>query len=110
MGRAGCRLPIFAHHRPYFVVDKQSSNFLEISPADARDLGLVSGTLLEVASRRGKIHALAVVTDRLSPGVVWMPMHFAASRANVLTGDGRDSEVGTPEYKVTAVRLTLHGH
>jgi len=92
------------------LVDKQSSNFLEISPADARDPGLVNGALVQVASRRGKVDALAVVTDRLSPGVVWMPMHFAASRANVLTGDGRDSEVGTPEYKVTAVRLITHGH
>jgi len=37
-------------------------------------------------------------------------MHFAVAPANVLTGDGRDSKVGTPEYKVTAVRLTTHGN
>lgn len=91
-------------------VDKQSSNFVEIAPADARDLGVTDGALIGVESRRGKVDALAVVTDRLPPGVMWMPMHFAASRANILTGDGRDSEVGTPEYKVTAVRLTTHGH
>jgi formate dehydrogenase major subunit/formate dehydrogenase alpha subunit len=92
------------------LVDKQESNFIEIAPADARDLGVSDGMLVQVESRRGQVDALAVVTDRLSPGVMWMPMHFSAARANVLTGDGRDSEVGTPEYKVTAVRLATHGH
>ncbi len=91
-------------------VDKQSSNFVEVCPSDARDLGLVDGELIQVESRRGKVSAVAVVTDRLPPGVMWMPMHFAVAPANVLTGDGRDSKVGTPEYKVTAVRLTTHGN
>ena len=39
------------------------------------------------------------------PGVVWMPMHYAEARANELTHDVGDPEIGTPEYKVTAVRL-----
>jgi formate dehydrogenase major subunit len=71
---------------------------------------VADGVAVVVESRRGKVEALAKVTDRLPPGVMWMPMHFAAARANVLTGDGRDSEVGTPEYKVTAVRLAAHGN
>ncbi len=85
--------------------DKQSECFVEISPADARELGVASGATLKVASRRGEVEAAAVVTDRVHPGVLWMPMHFPGARANELTGDGKDRETGTPEYKVTAVRL-----
>ena len=91
-------------------LDKQSANFIEISPADASRHEIAEGQAIQVESRRGAVSAIAVVTDRVPSGTVWMPMHFAAARANVLTGDGRDSEVGTPEYKVTAVRLRQHGN
>jgi formate dehydrogenase major subunit len=66
---------------------------------------VVEGDMLTVESRRGAIEAAARVTDTVHPGVLWMPMHFAEARANILTGDGKDPEIGTPEYKVTAVRL-----
>ncbi len=32
-------------------------------------------------------------------------MHYVEARANELTHDVGDPEIGTPEYKVTAVRL-----
>ena len=38
-------------------------------------------------------------------GCVWMPMHFAEERANLLTNDAGDAVTGTPEYKVCAVRI-----
>ena len=34
-----------------------------------------------------------------------MPMHFAESRANLLTNDAGDCVTGTGEYKVCAVRV-----
>jgi len=34
-----------------------------------------------------------------------MPMHFAESRANLLTNDAGDSVTGTGEYKVCAIRV-----
>lgn len=86
-------------------MDKQNRCFIEIAPDDARDLGVAHGAMLTVESRRGAIEATAKVTDAVHPGVLWMPMHFAEARANILTGDGKDPEIGTPEYKVTAVRL-----
>jgi predicted molibdopterin-dependent oxidoreductase YjgC len=85
-------------------VDKQDHAFVEMSPADARDLGLLQGQSLHLESRRGRIKVRAEVTDRLAPGVLWMAMHFAEASANLLTGDGKDPEIGVPEYKVTAVR------
>ncbi len=86
-------------------LDKQARCFVEISPDDAREMALDSGSTLRVESRRGAIEVEVKVTDAVHPGVLWMPMHFAEARANVLTGDGKDPEIGTPEYKVTAVRL-----
>lgn len=86
-------------------LDKQAQCFVEIAPVDAHALGVSEGDMLEVESRRGSIEVVAKVTDAIDPGVLWMPMHFAQARANILTGDGKDPEIGTPEYKVTAVRL-----
>ena len=88
-------------------MDKQDRCFVEISPSDARDLGITQGAELQVASRRGSITVQAAVTDAVHPGVLWMPMHFAEARANILTGDGKDPLIGTPEYKVTAVKLQV---
>ncbi len=85
--------------------EKQGHPFVEVSPDDARALGLKHGDRLTMASRRGEIEVRAEVTDRVHAGVLWMPMHFAEASANVLTGDGKDPEIGVPEYKVTAVRI-----
>jgi predicted molibdopterin-dependent oxidoreductase YjgC len=86
-------------------MDKQSRCHLEISPDDARDLGLSDDAPIKIQSRRGEVVANLKITDAVHPGVLWMPMHYAEARANLLTGDGKDPLIGTPEYKVTAVRL-----
>jgi formate dehydrogenase major subunit len=46
------------------------------------------------------------ITDRVSPGTVFIPMHYAEAAVNVLTSDTRiDSFSKTPGYKITAVRV-----
>ncbi|MCP3981699.1 MAG: molybdopterin-dependent oxidoreductase [bacterium] len=86
-------------------VAKQSENFIEIHRRDARKLGLEDGERVRVVSRRGAIEARAWITPRVRPGCTWMPMHFAESRANLLTNDAGDAVTGTGEYKVCAVRV-----
>ena len=86
-------------------VQKQEHPFVEISPADALEFGFKQGEMVQMQSRRGTVQVQARITDRLHPGVLWMGMHFVEARVNLLTGDGKDPEVGVPEYKVTAVRL-----
>ena len=39
------------------------------------------------------------------PGLVWMSLHFAEQKVNWLTHDVGDPLIGTPEYKVSAVRV-----
>ena len=86
-------------------VAKQRGNFIEIHRKDAGRLGLSHGDKVRVISRRGEVEAEAWVTPRVRIGCIWMPMHFAESRANLLTNDAGDSVTGTGEYKVCAVRV-----
>jgi formate dehydrogenase major subunit/formate dehydrogenase alpha subunit len=87
------------------ITDKQETPFFEISAEDASNLGIVDGDLTRLVSRRGEIEAQAQITDRVFPGLVWMALHFAEARVNLLTHDVGDSLIGTPEYKVSAVRV-----
>jgi formate dehydrogenase major subunit/formate dehydrogenase alpha subunit len=88
---------------------KQSCNFIEIHRRDARRLGIADGDTVHVASRRGSVEARAWVSPQVRPGCVWMPMHFAESRANLLTNDAGDAITGTGEYKVCAVKIEKRG-
>ena len=87
------------------ITDKQEEPFFEISAEDASKLGLAEGSPARLVSRRGSIEARAHVTDRVYPGLVWMALHFAEARVNWLTHDVGDPLIGTPEFKVSAVRV-----
>ena len=86
-------------------VAKQRANFIELHRSDARKLKIEHGEKIKVLSRRGEVCAEAWISPRVRPGCIWMPMHFAESRANLLTNDAGDSITGTGEYKVCAVRV-----
>ena len=87
------------------ITDKQVDPFFEIAPEDASALGVAEGEWVRLVSRRGDIQARAQFSERVYPGLVWMAIHFAEARVNTLTHDVGDSLIGTPEYKVSAVRL-----
>ena len=87
------------------ILDKQEDPFFEISPEDAADLGVAEGDWVRLVSRRGELEARAAIGDRVYPGLVWMALHFAQAKVNWLTHDVGDPLIGTPEYKVSAVRL-----
>lgn len=78
---------------------------LEIHPDDAARLGIQDGTHVRVTSRRGSIEPLAWVTDRVSPGLVFMPFHYAEAPANRLTNTVLDPIAKIPELKVAAVNV-----
>jgi predicted molibdopterin-dependent oxidoreductase YjgC len=79
---------------------------LEMHPDDARDLDLISGDWVEVASRRGQIVCRVLVTGRSPAGTVFLPFHFAEAAANALTLDKTDPRAKIPDYKMAAVRIT----
>lgn len=78
---------------------------VEISPLDAPHIPCKDGDPVRVSSRRGSIVLRARVTDKASPGVVFIPFHFAEAAANRLTTDALDKQALIPEYKVAAVKI-----
>ncbi len=79
---------------------------VEIHPNDARKLGIIHGTPVEVSTRRGKVKTRANVTTRIAEGALFMAFHFAEAPANRLTIDALDPIAKIPEYKVCAAKLT----
>jgi len=79
---------------------------IAVHPADARRLGVDSGGVLRMTSRRGELVGHAFVTEAVRPGALFVPfVKFGDSAANFLTNSARDPSAKIPEYKVCAVRL-----
>lgn len=79
---------------------------LEIHPHDAEVRGLRDGDWVKIASRAGETTLRALVTDRVTPGVVYTTFHHPTTQANVVTTDFSDWATNCPEYKVTAVQIS----
>ncbi len=89
----------------------------ELSPEDARALGIEDGDPLEIESPRGSIVAPARIAD-IRPGVVFVPFHYgywdrdaagpdgSARAANELTLTSWDPVSKQPIFKVAAVRVS----
>jgi anaerobic selenocysteine-containing dehydrogenase len=77
--------------------------YVEISPADADALGVVTDEWVSVASARGDMDARAYVTPTVAPGQVFVPMHYAGT--NRLTFPSFDPHSRQPSYKSAAVSV-----
>ncbi len=79
---------------------------IDVSPHDARALGLADGELVRVSSPRGSIEAPVRVDRGLRAGLVFMSFHFPDEiDVNQLTIDATDPKSGTAEFKAAAVRI-----
>jgi assimilatory nitrate reductase catalytic subunit len=89
-----------------FVLSKlaPSELYVEISPVDARALGLRPDEQVKVTSRRATIEARAFITNSVKPGEVFMPMHY--DQVNRLTFAAFDPYSRQPAYKACAVAIT----
>ncbi|MFM2062654.1 MAG: hypothetical protein RLZZ507_2324 [Cyanobacteriota bacterium] len=84
--------------------------FIEIHPRDAEKLGIVDGQVVEVRSRRGASRFPAKITKAISPGTVFVPMHWGKlwandAEANALTHSKSCPDSLQPELKACAVQL-----
>lgn len=77
--------------------------YVEVSPDDAGALGVESGARVRIRSPRGAVEATAFVTPTVSPGQVFIPMHYAET--NNLTLWHVDPYSRQPNYKSCAVAL-----
>ena len=80
---------------------------LEIHPHDAEVRGIRNGQMVSIASRVGATTLRAIISERMAQGVVYTTFHHPVSGANVITTEYSDWATNCPEYKVTAVQVTL---
>ncbi|HSC16110.1 MAG TPA: molybdopterin-dependent oxidoreductase, partial [Gammaproteobacteria bacterium] len=84
--------------------------FVQLHPIDATRFGLTLGDLAEVASASGRIVVRLEITDAVTPGQAFVPMHWGsvfASNARVcaLIPAAVDAISGQPELKAAPVRV-----
>ena len=84
-----------------------SEEKIELNPEDAEELGVRTGDLIKVETKRGHIVARAWVTGRILPKNIFGTFHFWEACANELTSaDKWDPIAGIPEFKISAAKVT----
>ncbi|MBI3352461.1 MAG: nitrate reductase [Nitrospirae bacterium] len=78
--------------------------YVEMHPGDARRLDLSHMDHAQMESRRGKLKVMVQLTERVAPGMVFIPFHFAKG-ANLLTLGLLDPYSRQPAYKQCAVKI-----
>ncbi len=84
--------------------------FAEIHPGDARASGIADADIVRVSTTRGSILARAYVSDRQSPGSVFVPMHWtdqyaSNARIDTLIPSVTDPHSGQPALKHVPMRI-----
>ncbi|MDB5240437.1 MAG: molybdopterin oxidoreductase, partial [Spirosoma sp.] len=88
--------------------------FLQIHPDDAEARGIQDGQLVEITGRRGNVRVTAQLTDDVRPGLCFLPMHWGKlvnstlGRANNLTNSLVDPKSKEPDFKFSAVQVTIY--
>lgn len=111
-----------------WLAELQQDMFVEVNPADASARGIVDGGWVWVTGPEGgsRARVKAMVTERVAPGVAFMPFHFAGwfqgvdqrgnypqgtdpivlgESVNVITTYGYDPVTGMHEGKVTLCQI-----
>jgi assimilatory nitrate reductase catalytic subunit len=101
MTRTGRSPRLSGHHAEPFV---------ELHPLDAARFGLTFGDLVEVGSATARIVVRLEITDTVTPGQAFVPMHWGSmfasnARVGALIAPAVDSISGQPELKCAPVRM-----
>ncbi len=90
------------------LLDVYPGAYIEINPEDAINMGIRDHQQVTLTSRRGITTGKALVTERVSPGLVFANFHFPGEQnTNNLTIAALDPVAKIPEYKVCAVKLEV---
>lgn len=79
--------------------------WIAMNPADCKRLGITTGDLVYVHSRRGKTITRCLATERAKEGATYMTYQWWIGACNELTIGMLDPKSRTPEYKYCAVRV-----
>jgi len=83
--------------------ERDGELYVEINPSDASDLNVKHGDMVRVKTIRGETEARARITEKVKPGMVFMPFHWQGT--NIITSDALDPVAKIPEYKMAACRI-----
>jgi ferredoxin-nitrate reductase len=92
------------------LVRREPGPFVEIHPHDAAAAGLADGQPAQLSSRRGTIRLPVRLSERVPPGIVFVPFHWGdlfgpGNAANYLTIAATGRVAKQPELKFCAVAL-----
>ena len=85
----------------------QPTCYVEVHPSDAKKLGVGSGDMVRIVSRRGEAKTRVRVIDTPREGMVFVPWHWEDedSLINRVTIDAYDPGSKQPEFKICAVKV-----
>ncbi len=78
---------------------------VQINPSDAKNIDIKEGQAVTVTTRRGSVKAITSIAEKIRPGVIHLPFHYAESAANMLTNAALDPIAKIPEFKVCAAKI-----
>jgi assimilatory nitrate reductase catalytic subunit len=104
MTRTGKSPRLSGHHAEPFV---------QLHPLDAARFGLTFGDLAEVSTATGSIVVRLDITDTVSPGQAFVPMHWGSAfasnaRVGALIESAADPLSGQPELKCAPARVRCY--
>ncbi len=106
----GSRLPMFIHSRTYrlpWTRGLRPDPAADLSPADARDLGVGQDDWVDLTTPAGSVRVRANLTELVPPGMVSLFHDHPEADANLLLGaDDLDPVSGFPAYKGARCRVT----
>ena len=81
--------------------------YIELNRADASTLGIKSGDIVRIKSRRGELMLPALIDGRGKPprGSVFVPFFDEGLLINQVTLDAMDNISKEPDYKKCAVQI-----
>ena len=109
-GRILSQYNVGAQTRRTENVEWMTEDVLELHPVDAELRGVRTGDWVAVSSRTGETTLPALVSERMTPGVVYTTFHHPETGTNVVTTELSDWATDCPEYKVTAVEVRPANH
>jgi formate dehydrogenase major subunit len=85
-------------------IELRPADLLDVSPDDAKRLE-VHNDVVRVVSQYGSAMLPVRLNTAIQPGQLFATFQTPEVFLNALTGPHRGETTGTPEYKVTAVRI-----
>jgi len=83
-----------------------SHSFVEINPQDADRLDLKNHEKVKIKNRHGEIETKVRITSNITPGVLFLPIHFLDCAPNLLTNSKvLDPSTKMPELKALTARI-----